>query len=36
VIRKPYPASLKELLEDSEQYAFAEWDTGKPVGDEIW
>jgi antitoxin MazE len=36
VIRRPYPASLKELLEDSERIAFTEWDTGKPVGDEIW
>jgi antitoxin MazE len=36
MIRKPYPASLKELLEGGEPCAFAEWDTGKPVGDEIW
>jgi antitoxin MazE len=29
--------TLKERLENfSEEYKFEEWDTGMPVGDEVW
>ena len=37
VIRKPHPASLRELFEGYDgDGGSKEWDTGAPVGREVW
>ena len=37
VIRKPRPASLRELFEGyNGDFMSKEWDTGTPVGREVW
>ena len=37
VIRKPRPASLRELFEGyNGDYRPKEWDTGAPAGREVW
>jgi antitoxin MazE len=37
VIRKPYPSSFRALIDGYKgDYTFEEWDTGAPVGDEVW